>query len=131
MGTQMTITPEGGAAYVLAVSPGRFQDGAPMGPDGMDLRTEKGTLDREPIGEQGISTEAVGCDRRALTFSVQRIYPDEEQALLAAATLETDCPDAGTVKLGTAALIAHATLRSVAVRQRGVNVSAVYSFEGY
>ena len=117
--------------YLLARSPGRFGDGTPVGPDGMEFRTDKGTLDREPVGEQGVATEAVGCDRRALTFSVQRVYATEAAALAGAAGLEAECPEEGAVSLGGNTLIAAATLRSVGVRVRGVNVSAVYSFEGY
>ena len=131
MSIQLTITPEGGTAYILAQSPGRFQDGTPIGPDNMDSRTEKGTLDREPIGAQGIDTEPVGCDRRTLTFTIQRIYATADDALAGYATLESDCPDKGEVKLGGNTLITKATFRNIALHLRGVNVSAVYTFEGY
>lgn len=127
----LTITPFGGTAYTLAQSPGRSGDGTPVGPDRMDYRTDKGTLDREPIGEQGIDTEAVGCDRRVLTFSVQRVYASDADALTGFATLETGCPPKGAVALGGSTLIAKATLRSLAARLNGRNVSAVYTFEGY
>jgi len=128
----LTVTPStGGTAYTLATSPGRSGDGTPVGPDSMEFRTDKGTLDREPVGAAGIDTESVGCDRRVLTFSAQRIYADEAAALAGFAALESDCPSKGSVALGGSTLIAAATLRSVALRLKGVSVSAVYSFEGY
>ena len=84
-GTTLTITPSGGGtAYTLASSPGRSGDGTPVGPDGLDFRTDKGVLDREPIGADGIDSEAVGCDRRALTFSVRRVYASDALALAGA-----------------------------------------------
>ena len=130
--TSLTITPSGGGtAYTLAQSPGRAQDGTPLGPDNMDLRTDKGTLDREPIGAAGIDTEAVGCDRRVLTFSVQRVYASISAALTGFAGLETACPSKGAIALGGTALIASATLRSLSARLKGRNVSVVYTFEGY
>lgn len=128
----LTITPAGGgAAYTLAQSPGRSGDGTPLGPDNMDFRTDKGTLDREPLGADGIDTEAVGCDRRVLTFSAQRVYADAAAALAGFAALEAACPAKGALALGGSTLIAKATLRSIAARLKGRNVSVVYSFEGY
>ena len=127
----LTITPAVGSAYTLAQSPGRSGDGTPVGPDNMDFRTDKGTLDREPIGADGIDTEAVGCDRRVLTFSVQRVYASDSAALAGFAGLEAACPPKGAVALGGTTLIAKATLRSLAARLKGRCVSAVYTFEGY
>jgi hypothetical protein len=127
----LTITPSAGSAYTLAQSPGRLQDGTPLGPDNMDFRTDKGTLDREPIGADGVETEAVGCDRRVLTFSVQRVYASASAALTGFAGLEAACPSKGAIALGGSTLIAAATLRSLAARLKGRNVSAVYTFEGY
>jgi len=131
-GTTLTITPSGGGtAYTLASSPGRSGDGTPVGPDGLDFRTDKGVLDREPIGADGIDSEAVGCDRRALTFSVRRVYASEALALAGAVGLEAACPAQGALALGGNTLIANGTLRSLGVRVRGREVSAVYTFEGY
>ncbi len=127
----LTVTPSGGSAYTLAQSPGRLQDGTPIGPDNMGYRTEKGTLDREPLGADGIDTESVGCDRRVLTFSVQRIYADDAAALTGFAGLEASCPSKGAVALAGNTLIAKATLRGIDARLNGRKVSAVYTFEGY
>jgi len=61
--TSLTITPSGGGtAYTLASSPGRSGDGTPVGPDGLDFRTDKGVLDREPIGADGIDSEPCTSD---------------------------------------------------------------------
>ena len=129
---ELTITPAaGGAAYTLARSPGRPGDGSPVGPEGLDLRTQKGVLDREPIGADGIDSEHVGCDRRALTFSVRRLYASQAAALAGLAALEQDCPAQGEVKLGGHALITKATLRGLSARLKGRELSAVYTFEGY
>jgi|GEM_PF-2442935 len=127
----LTITPPGGNAYTLAQSPGRSGDGTPVGPDGLDLRTDKGALDREPVGAPGVDSEAVGCDRRALTFSVRRVYASETLALVGFAGLEAACPAQGAIALGELTLIANGTLRSLGARLRGREVSAVYTFEGY
>ncbi len=128
----LTITPAGGgAAVTLARSPGRSGDGSPVGPDGLEFRTEKGVLDREPIGADGIDSEHVGCDRRTLTFAVTRVYASEQQALAGLAALEAGCPAQGKVTLGGKDLIEKATLRGLSARLKGCELSAVYTFEGY
>lgn len=130
--TTLTITPTGGGtAYTLASSPGRSGDGTPIGPDGLDFRTDKGVLDREPIGADGIDSEAVGCDRRTLTFSVRRVYASASDALAGLAGLEAACPAKGAVAIGSTTLISAATLRGLSARLKGREVSAVYTFEGY
>ena len=130
--TTLTITPPGANAtpYLLA-QPSRSRDGTPAGPDNLEYRAQKGVLDREPVGAQGIDTEAVGCDRRTLTFSATRTYATPAAALEAFATVETECPDLGAVKLGAATLIGKATLRSISARMTGVTITVVYAFEGY
>ncbi len=131
MTVQMTITPQEGAAYLLAQSPGRPQDGTPIGPDAMEYSVSKGVLDREPVGADGIVSEPCGCDRRTLTFGVSRHYATEALAVAAAASLEQACPPKGAVTIGSSTLIASATLRQLRLRVSGRRLSAVYSFEGY
>ena len=58
-------------------------------------------------------------------------YPVVREQLAGAAGLEAACPAQGAVALGGNTLMASGTLRSLGVRVRGREVSAVYTFEGY
>lgn len=116
--------------YVLCAGDMRNEDGDPIGPDQLNAHLAPGILEREYLNAPGITAEARGCDRKALTFRVHRIYKTVELALQGLAD-GFDLPREGEIKFGDKTFMTQAATKPVTFDLEGCRLTINYEFIGW
>ena len=129
---ELTLTPDtqNAVPFVLCSDASRSSDGAPCGPNGLQIAEAPGVEMRELIGADRVAPERTGCDHGTMSFGVTRTFATPSAAADYALSGHLSEPVAGTLKNGQTTIWTRVAVTSRRIAQVGCTVSINYTIEG-